>query len=81
MNIAPKVKTYNDTVNLKIKQNAKVKLLQGSADKNNKNREVVYQGRIFSINSKHFTIKNKNGINESFLYSDLICERYKLEVV
>lgn len=80
MNITPKIRTYNDTVDLTFKVNDKVKVIENYFEEDgNKCSKVIFQGRIYSTNSSHFTIKNRNGNNESFMYAYILNGRYKVE--
>lgn len=79
MNLKPSIKTYNDAVDLTLELNQKIKVLQKCVDEDDKETdEVIFQGRVLSTNSDHFTLIKRNGNRESFKYSELIENRLRI---
>lgn len=77
----PEIKTFNDAAIPKLKLNDKVQITQECFNEKTSKNEVtvIWDGEVISINSLHFTVKKKNGLKQSFKYSDFIEDIYSLK--
>jgi hypothetical protein len=72
------VKTYNPSAIPSFENGQNVRLLKSPKLVGKRLKGTLIEGQVISVNSTHITVKNKNGVKESFRYADFLTGDLKL---